>query len=142
MPILYGPLDVLDGCSHPIWTITNFFPLFPPLSFLFVVCAPGVVFCVCCVGMLRVILNALSPLSFRFAGFGPLHAASGMTVNRHRRSHTPHARLTFSLHNTTLYLSFSLFLSLALNLPYPDCLGFGCALVLKNNFACKGAWPN
>ena len=64
----------------------------------------------------RVILNALSSHTFRYAGFGTWHAVSGMIANNHRRSHTHHTNWPFaSAHDSTLHLSFSPPLSLRLS---------------------------
>ena len=61
----------------------------------------------------RVILNALSSHTFRYAGFGTWHAVSGMIANNHRRSHTHHTNWPFaSAHDSTLHLSSSPSLSL------------------------------
>ena len=61
----------------------------------------------------RVILNALSSHTFRYAGCGTWHAVSGMIANNHRRSHTHHTNWLFaSAHDSTLHLSSSPSLSL------------------------------
>ena len=58
-------------------------------------------------------------------------------------SHAPREIDLFTPQHHSLSLIFSISLSCPESfLSDPDCLGFGCALVVKNNFASKGAWPN
>ena len=113
--------------AHLVWAPGRLRRLFPsnlddhqlssPLSSLiFSFCRLCSWCCVLCLLRGHVACDIECPLSTFHSVCWIRTLASGMTVNRHRRSHTPHARLTFSLHNTTLYLSFSLFLCLALNL--------------------------